>query len=84
MMVLGAMNAVVMERQLVNLVRVLVRGIQKMEYVCDDCGEVFELGPGTYLGSLDTERNRCNPHLTMTALCESCYSVMHEMEMENG
>ena len=52
------------------------------EYVCDDCGEVFELGPGTYLGNMDASDDRCNPFLTLTALCEVCFSATMEGEVE--
>jgi len=53
-----------------------------MEYTCDDCGEVFELGPGTYLGAPDANDSRCNPLMAMTALCEVCYSATMEGEVE--
>ena len=54
------------------------------EYVCDDCGEVFELGSGTYLGNMDASDDRCNPFLTLTALCEVCFSATMEGEVEIG
>ena len=51
-------------------------------YVCDDCGDDFELGPGTYLGSpAGDKRERCNPFMSMTALCEVCYSATLEGEI---
>lgn len=41
-------------------------------YICDKCGELFDIFTAGYIGSKDRTKKRCSPHEEMLHICEEC------------